>query len=160
MLDIRPEDPESPSARALIDALSEALRALTGDAGRASFDPQDLRDPDGLFVVARDARGTPVGCGGFRALPERGPRVAELKRMYAVPRARAAGAGEPAGVGHAVLVALQQAARARGHQVLCLSTRRVNARAVAFYARHGYAACAPWGRYVGRDASVCLEKRL
>ncbi|RYE96151.1 MAG: GNAT family N-acetyltransferase, partial [Oxalobacteraceae bacterium] len=36
----------------------------------------------------------------------------------------------------------------------------VNARAVAFYERHGYAPVAPYGRYVGRAASVCLGRRL
>ena len=59
-----------------------------------------------------------------------------------------------------VLAALERHAVACGYRQLWLSTRRVNARAVAFYERHGYAPVAPYGRYVGRAASVCLGRRL
>ncbi len=47
-----------------------------------------------------------------------------------------------------------------GYRELWLSTRRVNLRAVRFYAGRGYAAVEHYGQYVGRDESVCLGKRL
>jgi hypothetical protein len=35
-----------------------------------------------------------------------------------------------------------------------------NGRAVAFYAKHGYAPVIAWGKYVGAAQSVCLGKTL
>ena len=64
------------------------------------------------------------------------------------------------GVGAAVLAFLEAEALGRNVEVVRLSTRRVNQRAVRFYTQQGYLPCAAWGRYVGREASVCLEKRL
>jgi len=39
-------------------------------------------------------------------------------------------------------------------------TRLVNARAVAFYERRGYARIANYGRYRGNDAAACFGKAL
>lgn len=63
---IMPEDPATPAAVALIQALSDTLAAITGSNGRTSFNPDDVRGPNSLFVVARNARNSAVGCGGFR----------------------------------------------------------------------------------------------
>lgn len=42
-LTIRAEDPGTPDAIALLDKLSAALAVISGDSGRASFDPDDVR---------------------------------------------------------------------------------------------------------------------
>ena len=64
------------------------------------------------------------------------------------------------GVGDALLRFLELQAAQWGYAVLRLSTRRVNARAVAFYERHSYRAIAGYGRYAGSEVSVCFEKRI
>ena len=143
-----PADPDSAEARALIAALDAALAAICGDSGSGSFDPFDVRGPGAVFLVARDADGVAVGCGALRPLA---PRVAELKRMYARPGS---------GAGLVLLTALEAQALAFGYRELWLSTRRVNLKALAFYGRNGFAAVDNYGRYVGREGSMCLGKRL
>ncbi|WP_332676761.1 GNAT family N-acetyltransferase [Brevundimonas sp.] len=108
-----------------------------------------MRGSGAGFLLARDASGAALGCGGYRPLE---PGVAEIKRMYAAPGTR--------GVGAALLAALEDRARADGYAEIRLETRRVNGRAVAFYDRSGYARIAPYGRYVGRADAVCFGKPL
>ena len=143
-----PLDPDSAEARLLIGELDAALAALCGDSGAGSFDPASVRGPGAVFLVARTAQGEAVGCGALRPLA---PGVAELKRMYARPGS---------GAGRCLLAALEAQAAAFGYRDIWLSTRRVNLRALGFYERSGYAPVDNYGRYAGRDASVCLGKRL
>ncbi|MBH0112809.1 GNAT family N-acetyltransferase [Novosphingobium sp. YJ-S2-02] len=127
--------------------LSNVLERLTGDSGTSSFDPTDLAGEGAVLLLARTKTGTVTGCGAYRPLA---PGVAEIKRMYA-----------EAGCGAVLLAELERRAfEDDGYTVLRLSTRRVNTRAITFYQRHGYRECAPWGRYVGRAISICLEKRV
>ncbi|MGX9944513.1 GNAT family N-acetyltransferase [Bradyrhizobium sp. BTAi1] len=55
---------------------------------------------------------------------------------------------------------LEAAALGFGYHAIWLETRRVNARAVAFYERHGYRRIPNFGKYAGRPEAVCFEKRL
>jgi GNAT superfamily N-acetyltransferase len=126
--------------------LDAALEAITGDSGASSFDSEDVRGAQAVFLVARDADGRPAGCGALRPLL---PGVAELKRMYARPGS---------GAGTALLAALEAQARVLGYVEIRLSTRRINTRAVDFYRRHGYRDAPAWGKYLGREASVCLGR--
>lgn len=48
---ISPSDPESPEALALIAALSDTLARITGDSGRSSFAPVDVRGAGAAIVV-------------------------------------------------------------------------------------------------------------
>jgi len=143
-----PADPDSSEARLLIGELEAALAALCGDSGAGSFDPAGVRGPGAVFLIARDGQGAALGCGALRPLA---PAVAELKRMYARPGS---------GAGACLLAALEAQAAAFGYREVCLSTRRVNVRALAFYARNGYGTAENYGRYAGREESVCLCKRL
>ena len=131
----------------MISELDAALAAICGDSGSGSFDPADVRGPRSVFLVARED-GVALGCGALRPLA---PGVAELKRMYARPGS---------GAGRFLLAALEAQAVGFGYRAVWLSTRRVNARALAFYARHGYLPVENYGNYAGREASVCLGKRL
>lgn len=149
MYAITSEDPASPDAASLIEALSQALARITGDSGKSSFDPADVRGSRACFVVARTMAGTPVGCGALRPIDG---TIAEIKRMYAVPAS--------AGVGSAILADLESRARALGYSRLWLETRLVNRRAVALYEKHDYARIPNFGKYVGRADAVCLAKRL
>ncbi|MGZ3185026.1 MAG: GNAT family N-acetyltransferase [Telluria sp.] len=145
---IAPADPDSAAARVLLAELSAALAGITGDTGQSSFDADDVRGPRAVFLIAFGADSTPLGCGAIRPLDG---HTAEIKRMYARP---GSGAGAP------LLAALEAAARGFGYAAAALSTRRVNLRAVGFYAHHGYTETAPYGRYAGRAESVCLSKAL
>jgi ribosomal protein S18 acetylase RimI-like enzyme len=149
MVTIRAEDPATPDAVGLTDELSTALAAITGDSGRSSFDPDDVRVPGSLFVVARDASGLAVGCGACRPLAA---DIAEVKRMYARPGNR--------GVGSAVLAHLEAQAVTMGYRALWLETRAVNHRAVRFYSAHGYTPIHNYGKYVGNPEAVCFAKQL
>jgi GNAT superfamily N-acetyltransferase len=148
MLTIAPADPDSLDARALLGELGAALVAITGSDGAASFDPADVRGERACFLIAHDADGLAADCGALRPL---GDGVAELKRMYARPGS---------GAGRCLLVALERQAAAFGYTAIWLETRKVNARAVAFYEKHGYFSIANYGKYVGRADAACLGKAL
>ena len=147
MFAIAPADPDSPDARLLLAELGAALAHITGSDGAASFDAADVRGPRACFLVARAADGSLAGCGALRSLTD---DVAELKRMYARPGS---------GAGAALLAALERQALGFGYRDVWLETRRVNARAVAFYQKHGYRVIDNFGKYVGRLDAVCLGKR-
>lgn len=142
-------DPEHIDARVLVEELSDALAAITGDSGKASYSPDDARVARSLFVVARGADGELLGCGALRPLEG---DVGEVKRMYARPGTQ--------GVGAALLAHIEQAAAGFGYRALWLETRRVNLRAVGFYLKRGYGEIANYGKYVGRDDAICLGKGL
>jgi len=143
-----PVDPDCGEARALIAELDAALAAICGDSGAKSFDADDVRGPQSVFLLARDATGSAIGCGALRLLEG---DVAEVKRMYARP-------GSGAGV--RLLGELEQRASAFGYREIWLETRKVNVRAVAFYERHGYRVIPNYGKYVGREDAICLGKIL
>lgn len=143
------EDPTAPESVLLMAELSTALEAITGDSGRASFDPDDVRGPAACFVVARSDSGAALGCGAFRPLE---PGVAEIKRMYA--------RHGTSGVGSAVLRYLEGEAQALGYQAVWLETRLVNRRAVDFYEARGYQRIDNYGKYIGNPLAVCFEKQL
>lgn len=149
MIVVTPESIQQPDALWLLDRLSDTLAQLTGSSGRASFDPGAMQQPGSCFVMARDAQRRPVGCGAFRPLQ---PGVAELKRVYALNSGQ--------GIGAAIVQFLEQQACTQGYQAMWLETRKVNQRALAFYARQGYQPIAPFGHYVGNAATQCLGKIL
>jgi GNAT superfamily N-acetyltransferase len=149
VLTIAIEDPGTPDAIALVDELSAALAAITGDSGRSSFDIDDVRAARARFVVARNASGHAVGCGAFRPL---GGDIAEVKRMFARP-------GNP-GTGSALLAFLEAQAGALGYRAIWLATRAINERAVGFYLAHGYKPIPNYGKYAGNAEAVCLATQL
>jgi ribosomal protein S18 acetylase RimI-like enzyme len=149
MLNIRAEDPGTLDATALVDELSVALAAITGDSGRSSFDPGDVRVAGARFLIARDAQGQAVGCVALRPLAY---GVAELKRMYSRP-------GNP-GTGSALLAFLEKEAAALGYSAIWLETRVVNERAVRFYVARGYRVIPNYGKYAGRADAVCMAKQI
>ncbi|MGW4035414.1 GNAT family N-acetyltransferase [Streptomyces sp. NPDC004778] len=104
-----------------------------------------------VFVVARAADGTAVGCGGLRALDA---RTGEVKRMFVVPDRRGTG------VAPAVLAALEQWAQARGWTRLRLETGPAQPDAVRFYTRSGYRRIPNFGAYARVPDSLCFERLL
>jgi DNA-binding MarR family transcriptional regulator/GNAT superfamily N-acetyltransferase len=100
------------------------------------FDPErsrlagldDLRPPAGLFLVAT-LHDEPVGCGGLKLHADQPP---EIKRMWV------AGSVRGLGVGRRLLTALEEQARAQGHDAVRLDTNRTLREAIAMYRSAGY----------------------
>ena len=146
---IAPADPESAEAYMLLQELSTVLTGITGSSGVASFAITDVCGPRSVFVIGRDAQGTPLGCGALRPLDQ---DIAEIKRMYARPGS--------SGIGSALLAFLEDQGRLFGYTKLWLETRRINERAVRFYLRHGYNVIANYGKYSGNPEAICFGKDL
>jgi GNAT superfamily N-acetyltransferase len=142
------DDPDSVDAHTLIAELGQALTHITGSSGAASFDPDEVRGTRAAFLIARTIDGALLGCAALRPLDF---DVAEVKRMYARPGS---------GSGTQLLGELERRALALGYREIRLETRRVNARAVAFYAKHGYRPIPNYGKYVGRPDAICMGKTL
>lgn len=143
------KDPNSQDAFEMIEELSETLMKITGNSGKGSFNTQDISDARAVFAVAYSDEGEPIGCGAIRPIDE---NTAEVKRMYAKSKAK--------GVGTAILTYLERQAQRLGYSKLCLETRLINKRAVAFYERRGYHRIANYGKYAGRAEAVCFEKEI
>ena len=109
-----------------------------------------------VFLLAHDARGRAVACGGLRTLDEQvlGRGVVEVKRMYVDPEARGSG------VAAELLRALEESARRLGAVRLVLETGTSQPDAVRFYSREGYEAIPLFGAYEGSELSVCFGRWL
>ncbi|WP_349844356.1 GNAT family N-acetyltransferase [Pantoea dispersa] len=149
MVKIEHADPRSAESQWLIEKLSAELAAITGDGGNSRASVDTLQGEGALWVIARDAQGSAVGCGALRPLA---PGIAELKSMFSdrsLP-----------GIGRALLAFLETAAKTLGYRELWLETRHVNQRAVDFYLKQGYRQIENYGPYRGREEAICLGKTL
>ena len=99
-----------------------------------------------VVLVARDADGTAVGCGGLRPL---GDGAAEVKRMYVVPEARGRGLSK------ALLAGLEAAAAERGWTTLRLETGPRQPEAIRLYEGAGYRPIPAFGPYVDDPDAGC-----
>ena len=108
-------------------AVREAV--FVQEQGIAREDEWDAADASAVHVVAYNSLDQPVATG--RLLQEAGERVAHIGRMAVLRSLRGGGHGA------AVMVALEQAARARGVAELQLNAQQS---AAAFYQRLGYQA--------------------
>ena len=111
--------------------------------------PDELGPPGGVFLVGYDEDGAPVCCGGIKDL---GDGACEIKRMYVVPSARGAGRARE------LLVALEDAARGLGHEIVRLDTGPRQPHAEHLYRSAGYTPIANFNR--NPMASFFGEKRL
>ncbi|WP_320669964.1 GNAT family N-acetyltransferase [Patulibacter defluvii] len=143
----------------LLDAFLAEIEALYGPPTGPwpSADPDELAAPGGAFLVGRiDDRA--VACGGVKtievAVEEGGaPRpIAEIKRMYVAPDARGRG------VARALLAALEEQARAIGHDVVRLDTGPDQPDALHLYRSAGYRDVPDYNG--NARATHWLEKRL
>ena len=80
------------------------------------------------------------------------PGTAEIKRMYVAPSAR------NLKIGAALLVEIERRAAEIGIDRFVLETGPRQPESLALYTRAGYAECEPWGQFVGKDFSVCMER--
>lgn len=108
-----------------------------------------MKKTDSLFVIARNEKLVPVGCGAYRPLSE---NIAEIKRMYA--------AFPHTGIGTAILTYLEEQAKKTGYESVQLETRKNNLVAVSFYLHSGYKVTPNYGIYEQRPEAVCFKKIL
>ncbi|MCL2417905.1 MAG: GNAT family N-acetyltransferase [Conexibacteraceae bacterium] len=144
---------DSGDGRTLERAMAAEVRviyeglALDGDDMPAAG-PAELNPPAGRFIVGYDA-GRAVCCGGIKRLAE---GICELKRMYVVPDARGRG------VARALLVELEDRARALGYAVARIDTGPRQSAARHLYESAGYAPIANFN--ANPIATFWGEKRL
>ncbi len=113
--------------------------------------PAETLAERGVFFVARDSGGEPLGCGALMPL-ERG--AMELKRIYVEPTQRGRG------VGDLILRHLEAEAARRGARRVMLETGPLQPAAVALYEKHGYHERGPFADYVADELTLFFEKSL
>ena len=148
MIEVRPEAPDGPAARALWAEYMALVRDRLGD----DFEPTEEifasdRDFGTWLVLYED--GDAVGCGGVRVLE---PGVAEIKRMFVTAAARRRGHGRR------LLHDLERAAQAGGHHRVRLYTTDVLVEARELYATAGYRLIS--SHHEGDRVDHWLEKAL
>lgn len=125
-------DPDHPDAQFCLHSYYAELRERF-DSGfdplRSSLpDPDGLRSPRGLFLVAR-LHGEPVGCAGLK-LPA--DAAAEIKRMWVAPQARGLG------LARRLLTEIESRTAALGRDVVRLETNKTLTEAIKLYRSAGF----------------------
>jgi putative acetyltransferase len=151
-IEVRRGDIGSPVAADLIQALNVELSGRYPEPGANHFrlEASEVAEGQGAFLLAY-AGGAAIGCGAVR---RRDGDTAEIKRMYVVPHTRGRG------VGHAVLMALEEESRRLGIGRIVLETGERQPEALALYARAGFERIPPFGEYIGSPLSVCMAKKI
>jgi len=93
--------------------------------------PGDYAPPKGEILLARNAKGAPIGCVALHAVA---PGVAEMKRMYVLEAARGLG------VGRSMAEAILRVARDAGYRTLKLDTMPHLTAAIELYRSLGFEA--------------------
>jgi len=143
------ESPREQGVSDLIAALDGYLGSLYPAESNHFLDLDQLSGPEIRFFVARRA-GVPIACGALRVADGYG----EVKRMYVSPAARGAG------LGRAILAAIEQQAAREKISIMRLETGIHQAEALALYRSAGYRDCPPFGEYKVDPLSLFLEKKL
>jgi GNAT superfamily N-acetyltransferase len=136
----------------LISQLNSDLYSRYPEPGALIFslDTADIVDGVGALLMA-ELDGEPVGCGAFRVMDDQ-PGAAEIKRMYVT----LSGRGKK--IGSALLAELERTAAAVGARRFALETGPRQPEALRIFEAAGYVVCEPWGEFVGKELSVCMEK--
>ena len=115
-----------------------------------SLETADIVDGVGALLMA-ELDGEPVGCGAFRVMDDL-PGSAEIKRMYVTL------AGRGRKIGRALLAELERMGAAAGVERFALETGPRQPEALRIFEAAGYVVCEPWGPFVGKEFSICMEK--
>jgi GNAT superfamily N-acetyltransferase len=128
--------------------LEYMARYGSGDA--TPVQPEEFAPPSGLFLLGR-LDGVAVAMGGWRRETE---SVAEIKRMYVVPRARRRG------LSRVMLATLEASAAEAGARSVILNTGTEQPEAVALYESCGYREVPGFGYYANAPKSLFYGKDL
>ena len=147
---LRPLPYDHPVAHDLVEQVQEEYVRRYGGRDAAVVDAAEFLPPLGIFLVA-EIDGDPAGCGAWRALS---PGVAEIKRVYVVPRFRRRGLAQ------AIVAALEEGAARAAHGRVVLNTGNEQPEAIALYAQLGYSPVEGYGIYACSPGAVFLGKDL
>lgn len=153
-IEIRPSRFGAPVAQKLVAEAQEELTQRYGSGDENPIESVQFDPPEGAFLIAW-LDGEPVGCGGWRTISHfdedsgLAEDVAEIKRMYVVPKAR------NSGVATALLRALEDSARESGMRRVVLETGLAQPEAIAFYTKMGYQRIPNYGYY--KDYPDCVS---
>jgi putative acetyltransferase len=147
---IAEEAPDSPEAHELLRQSDEFAASLYPPENRYPIDVPELLAKNARFFVAR-RDGVALGC---MALVRTGPDKGELKRCFVAASARGQG------VGGALLLAAEAAAREQKMRAIQLETGNLNQAALRLYRGSGFHDRGPFGDYPDNGVSVFLEKTL
>ena len=147
-----PESPLSPDLDLLFARHHAFCHADTPPESIHMLDRRDLVAPAITFLALRQG-GRAIAMGAIKDL---GDGTAELKSMHVLDESRGSGAARR------MLDALIGAARAGGHRAILLETGAQPSftPARAFYARAGFAECAPFAGYAADPNSTFMRLDL
>jgi putative acetyltransferase len=136
----------------LISQLNSDLYSRYPEPGALIFslETADIVDGVGALMMA-DLDGEPVGCGAFRVMDDV-PGSAEIKRMYV------ALAGRGKKIGSALLAELERMGADFGFRRFALESGPRQPEAQRMFEAAGYVVCEPWGPFIGKEFSICMEK--
>jgi len=151
-VEIRPADPTSADARALL-ALSDAFAAgLYPPESYSLESAESLTLPDSHFLGCFQGPKL-VGCGAVKVYADDGV-YGEMKRIYVLEGYRRRG------ISRALIAALEAHLLSRGIHIARLETGIEQPEAIGMYEGLGYVQRPKFGGYAGHPLSVFMEKRL
>jgi len=146
---IRPEGFDAPDSLVLRAELAAELDEIYSTDSEPGAKPTAADTP--VFLIARDERGNPVGCGGLRPIDE---TTVEIKRMFVRRAARGRG------IAQVILQSLETEAAGLGARRVVLETGRGQPEAIRLYENNGYTPIECFGSYRGAPLSLCFESFL
>lgn len=150
MLTVEIENPRQNDVLTLLQQADDFALNLYPAENYHGLDVVALERPDVTFYVARD-NGLALGTA---AIVDRGDQSGEVKRMFVTDTARGAG------VGRALLEAIEACARSAGISLVQLETGLPQTAAITLYERAGYQHIPRFGKYMDDPTSYCMEKRI
>lgn len=146
---IRPTDPRTPQATALLEASHALMQSLFDAEDNHYLEISELCQDHIHFFAAWDGDYA-LGCIALAAMADYG----EVKSMFVSPTARGKG------IGAALLTHLQAAAAAMGLKDLKLETGNTLYDAHRLYERAGFQRCGVFGNYAESPASIFMQKSI
>jgi len=150
-----------PDATLLVDEVQAEYVVRYGGPDHTPLDPMMFEPPLGSFYVGYldlQHRRTPVATGAWRFHDDveafGTTRVAEIKRMYVVPAARARG------LARAMLAHLERTASEGGAEAMVLETGTAQPEAVGLYESSGFTPIPSFGYYKDEPLNRCYAKPL
>ena len=135
--------------QALIARLDALQIGLYGEAC-CHLDPPSVLAAPNVYMIGVECEGALVGIGAIKLQIG----YAEIKRMFVDDAFRGRGFAD------LIIGELENHARTNGYGDILLETGQKQGAAIAFYARHHYSLCEPFGSYETNHVSVFMKKRL
>jgi putative acetyltransferase len=146
---ITPVATDNPEVLKLIAKLDRYQINLYG-IDNCHLDSPEVLQKSGAYMLGAFSGETLAGIGAIKLFE----RYAEIKRMYIEEEYRGAG------IAQLILTSLEQYAKEKGKNKVCLETGSKHAAAQSLYQKLGYTICDKFGDYKDNWASVFMTKKL